>query len=197
MSTWVWPVFRELLQRCVDVTEADAAVLEAHYGLLRRWNKVINLTAIGTLEEAVLRHYCEALFLSSRLPENVASVGDVGSGAGFPGFPLAVVRPACMVTLIEADQRKAVFLREASRGVRNVRVLAVRAEAVKERFDWVVSRAVSYAELGRGGWKLGDRLALLTGGDTPPGEWGLSWESMSVPGSRQRFLRMSSPQSST
>lgn len=185
-----------MLQPC-GVKEAEAAVLGAHYELLCRWNKVVNLTAIGTLEEAVLRHYGEALFLSSRLPEDVASVADIGSGAGFPGFPLAVVRPGCMVTLIEADQRKAVFLREASRGIRNIRVLAMRAEAVKERFDWAVSRAVSYADLGRGGWKLGDRLALLTGVDTPPGEWGLSWESIPVPDSRQRFLRMSAPQSST
>jgi 16S rRNA (guanine527-N7)-methyltransferase len=189
-------VFRELLQPC-GVKDAEAAVLEAHYELLCRWNKVINLTGIGALKEAVLRHYCEALFLSSRLPEGVASVGDIGSGAGFPGFPLAVVRPGCMVTLIEADQRKAVFLREASRGVRNIRVLAMRAEVVKERFEWALSRAVSYTELGRGGWKLGDRLALLTGGDSPPDEWGLSWESIPVPGSRQRFLRMSSPRSST
>lgn len=185
-------MFRELLQQCGGVGEAEAAALEAHYALLCRWNKVVNLTAIGTLEEAVSRHYCEALFLAQRLPVDVASVADVGSGAGFPGFPLAVVRAGCTVTLIEADQRKAVFLREATRGMRNVRVVAMRAEAVEEHFEWVISRAVSYAELGRGGWKLGTRLALLTGSDAPPEEWAVRWETTSIPGSRQRVLRISS-----
>jgi 16S rRNA G527 N7-methylase RsmG len=185
-------VFRELLQRCARVTEAQAAALEAHYELLCRWNKVINLTAIEDVEEAVVRHYGEALFLASRLPEEVESIADVGSGAGFPGFPVAVVRPGCRVTLIEVDQRKAVFLREASRGVANVRVVSMRAEAVAERFDWVVSRAVSYKEVGKGGWKLGERLALLTGAEAPPVKWGLGWSVEGLPGSQQRFLRISS-----
>jgi 16S rRNA (guanine527-N7)-methyltransferase len=185
-------VFRELVRECGGVSESEAAALEAHYELLCRWNKVVNLTAIGTLEEAVARHYCEALFLAQRLPDDSASVADIGSGAGFPGFPVAVVRPGCTVTLIEADQRKAVFLREAARGRSNVRVLALRAEAVKERFDWVISRAVSYAELGRGGRKLGTRLALLTGAETPPDAWALQWETIAIPGSRQRVLRISS-----
>lgn len=184
-------MFRELLRGCGGVGEAEAAALEAHYELLCRWNKVVNLTAIGTLEEAVARHYCEALFLAQQLPEDAASVADVGSGGGFPGFPVAVVRPGCTVTLIEADQRKGVFLREASRGMRNVRVLAMRAEAVEEHFEWVISRAVSYTDLGRGGRKLGKRLALLTGAEVPPAEWGLEWSTVGVPGSRQRFLRIS------
>jgi len=184
-------VFRELLRRCGRLTDAQAAALEAHYELLCRWNKVINLTAIENAEEAVARHYGEALFLAERLPEGVESIADVGSGAGFPGFPVAVVRPSCQVTLIESDQRKAVFLREASRGLTNVHVVAARAEAVKESFAWAISRAVSYKELGKGSWKLGARLALLTGSDAPPAAWGLEWSVEALPGSRQRFLRIS------
>jgi 16S rRNA (guanine527-N7)-methyltransferase len=184
-------VFRELLGRWPGVTEAQASALEAHYELLLRWNQVINLTAIRNVEDAVERHYFEALFLAERLPANVGSVADVGSGAGFPGFPVAVVRPECLVTLIESDQRKAVFLREASRGLANVRVLAKRAEEVAESFNCVVSRAVSYAVLGKGARKLGGRLALLTGVEEPPKEWGLDWDVVALPGSLQRFLRIS------
>ena len=99
-------------------------------------------TVIRTLEEAIERHYCESLFLAAQLAgRRSCGVADVGSGAGFPGFPVAVLRPDCSVTLIESHQRKAVFLREASRGLPNVRVLANRAEDVTRQFDRVISRA--------------------------------------------------------
>src|ERR1017187_6190482 len=100
-----------------------------------RWNRSLNLTAIRSREEAIERHYCESLFLGARLPAGALRIADVGSGAGFPGFPVAVLRPECSVTLIESHKRKAVFLREASRTLPNVRVFAKRAEDVGERFD--------------------------------------------------------------
>jgi len=113
--------------------------LSDHYDLLCRWNKVLNLTTIERLEEAVERHYCESLFLAGHLPESGSFV-DIGSGAGFPGFVVAAARPNCSVTLVESHQRKAVFLREASRKLPNVRVRAVRAESITESFDWLISR---------------------------------------------------------
>ena len=136
--------------------------LKLHYELLVRWNRRLNLTAIRSLEEAVERHYCEALFLAEHLPEMVGSVCDVGSGAGFPGLPLAISRPECKVTLVECHQRKAVFLKEASRGLANVKVLCVRAEEVSETFDVVVSRAVGWEDLRKCAKRLAPRLALLT-----------------------------------
>jgi 16S rRNA (guanine527-N7)-methyltransferase len=185
-------VFRELLGRCAALTEEQAAALERHYELLCRWNRVLNLTRVEEVEEAVGRHYCESLFLADAIPDipNLRIV-DIGSGPGFPGFPVAVVRPGCSVTLIESHQRKAVFLREASRDLANVRVLGVRAEAVDEEFDWVISRAVSYADLTKSVRRLGGRVALLTGAEEPPAPWGLAWDVVPVPGGRQRFLRVS------
>lgn len=182
-------MFRELLSRCARVTDGQAAALETHYKLLLRWNKVLNLTRVEALEEAVERHYCESLFLSERL--TAGSVVDIGSGAGFPGFVVAVARPDCTVTLIESHQRKAVFLREASRALGNVRVLARRAEEVRERFDWAISRAVAYNDLGRSATRLGKRFALLSGAEEPPGAWGLAWDTVPLPCGRGRFLRVS------
>ena len=81
--------------------------------------------------------------MGSRLPAGVLRIADVGSGAGFPGFPVAVLRPDCSVTLIESHQRKAVYLKEASRKLPNVRVLSKLAEDVAdigEEYDWVISR---------------------------------------------------------
>jgi 16S rRNA (guanine527-N7)-methyltransferase len=121
--------------------------LLGHYELLLRWNKTLNLTSIAGLEEAVLRHYCESLFVGIHLPTKPVSVLDLGSGAGFPGVPMAILRPDCRFTLAESHQRKAVFLREATRHLSNVRVAACRAEKVEGAFDWVVSRAVKWPDV--------------------------------------------------
>lgn len=140
--------FRELLtnnlHEICQLNDEHIAQLYAHYCLLTRWNRRINLTTVRGLENIVLRHYCESLFLGGRLPSESVSVADVGSGAGFPGFPIAVLRPDCRFTLIEPHKRKAVFLRESARTLTNVVVFAGRAEHVGSRFDWVVSRAVPW-----------------------------------------------------
>lgn len=171
------------------LTAEQLAALEAHLELLMRWNRSLNLTAIRSREEAIERHYCESLFLGSRLPAGALRIADVGSGAGFPGFPVAVLRPECSVTLIESHQRKAVFLREASRKMTNVRVLAKRAEDVAETFDWVISRAVSYADLAPFLKKLAPNADLLTGSEGPPDSMGFRWDAaVPLPWGDQRFL---------
>lgn len=138
--------FRELLVSEYtpygNLTEGQVSALEKHYELLTRWNQRMNLTRIEKLEDVVRLHYCESLFLGSVLPAGTLRIADIGSGAGFPGFPIAVLRSECPVDLIESNQRKAVFLREACEEVQNVRVIAKRAEDVSDRYDWVVSRAV-------------------------------------------------------
>ena len=166
--------------------------LEAHYQLLKKWNRVLNLTSVDDYDEAVERHYGESLFLGRHLPDGVLRIADIGSGAGFPGIPVAVLRPDCLVTLIESHQRKAVFLREATRGLSNVRVISKRAEDVMEGFDWVISRAVSYEDLGKNLKRLASRVALLTGADEPPVKLGFCWEPpIALPGGTNRFLRVS------
>jgi 16S rRNA (guanine527-N7)-methyltransferase len=171
------------------LTPEQEATLEAHLELLMRWNQTVNLTAIRSREEAIERHYCESLFLGARLPVGALRIADVGSGAGFPGFPVAVLRPECSVTLIESHQRKAVFLREASRKVPNVRILAKRAEDVTETFDWVISRAVSYADLSPILKKLAVNADLLSGAEAPPAKLGFGWEPpVALPWGDQRFL---------
>ena len=164
-------MFRSLLVERVssfcELSSEQLDQLEQHYALLLRWNKVINLTRIDAAEDAVERHYAESLFLGSTLPAGALAIADVGSGGGFPGIPVAVLRPECIVTLIESHRRKAVFLKEACRSLKNVKVLATRAEEVSERFDWVVSRAVSWQDLQQTVFSLALNLALL-GSEPPP-----------------------------
>jgi 16S rRNA (guanine527-N7)-methyltransferase len=160
--------------------------LEEHRRLLEKWNRTINLTRITDLE----RNYGESLFLASHLPPGPLRVCDIGSGAGFPGFPVAIARPDCSVTLIESHQRKAAFLKEACRGHTNLRVLLKRAEEVADTYDWAISRAVSDSELSAVLPRLAGSVALLAGMDEPKIP-GFAWERpLLLPESRNRYLRI-------
>jgi 16S rRNA (guanine(527)-N(7))-methyltransferase RsmG len=157
--------------------------LERHYDSLSRWNKYLNLTRILDLAGAVRFHYCESLFLGKFLPPGPQRIVDIGSGGGFPGFPVAVLRPDCEVTLVESHQRKAVFLREASRELPNVSVISKRAEEIEDSFDWLISRAVAPADLLP--LRLSGNIALLIGAEDA-GE--LAGNSIPIPWGRQRVL---------
>ena len=164
-------MFRDLLVREFapygSLSAEQITALEAHYNLLVQWNARLNLTRIESLEDAVRLHYCESLFVGTRLPIGPLRIVDVGSGAGFPGIPIAILRPECAVTLVESHQRKGVFLRQASRDLKNVSVVTDRAENLKPDFDWLVSRAVSSNDLLK--LKLANNLALLVGAEQIPG----------------------------
>lgn len=183
-------LLRDRLRGIVDLSPGQIAALAEHYDLLVRWNQKLNLTTITSLEQAVERHYCESLFLGSHLPPGNLRIVDVGSGAGFPGFPVAILRPDCSVALVESHQRKAVFLREASRKVANVRVIAKRAEDVAEKFDRLISRAVSYEDLKGSLQNLASGADLLTGAEDPP-SLGMVWqEPVQIPWGNAQFLRI-------
>jgi len=192
-------MFRELLRQrlsgTASLTAPQLRALEGHYQLLVRWNRILNLTSIEDLAEVVERHYCESVFLAVHLPAGALRVADLGSGGGFPGVPLAILRPDCSVTLVESHRRKAVFLRESSRGLANVRVLPTRFEDVAEGpFDRLVSRAVSYKDLRPALQKLGHAADLLTGEEMPPADLGFMWEApILLPWGRSRFLRSGVP----
>lgn len=146
-----------------SLSEQQIGELYRHYQLLELWNKKLNLTAIRKAEQAVVRHYCESLFLGTLLPADPVSVADIGSGGGFPGIPMAILRPDCRFALIESHQRKAAFLREAVRPYSHVRVLAERAEDLKTRFDWAVCRAVKWRRIAGAMCRLAKHLGFLTG----------------------------------
>lgn len=155
-------IVRREMKGLVSLSADQEAQLERHYQLLLLWNRKMSLTTVTSLPEAAVRHYCESLFLATYLGGG-ASVIDVGSGAGFPGFPVAVLHSDCLVDLCESNTRKCVFLREASRGMTNVRVLADRAESVKGGYEWLISRAVSPRDLLK--LNLASKFVLLVGAD--------------------------------
>lgn len=147
--------------RVLPLQSAWIDAMAEHWEMLVRWNRQINLTRITGPEEAVLRHYCESLLVAANLPPGINTIADLGSGAGFPGVPIAIAEPHLSVTLIESHQRKCAFLRESTRSLPNIHVLAARAETVTERFDLVVSRAVRWQDVLAA--NLAPHAALLLG----------------------------------
>lgn len=119
--------------------------LSAYLDLLLKWNARTNLTAIREPEEMVRRHFGESLFAARHLGAEIDTLLDLGSGAGFPGLPIALLRPEIRVTLAESQHKKASFLREAVRTLGlSVEVWAGRVETMPSdrRFHTVALRAV-------------------------------------------------------
>lgn len=118
--------------------------LSLYLDLLLRWSARINLTAIREPESMVTRHFGESLLAATLLPKEVRTVLDLGSGAGFPGLPLHLLRPDLSVTLAESQQKKCAFLREVVRTLcLSTTIHAGRAEdLLPDTFDLVTMRAV-------------------------------------------------------
>lgn len=131
------------------VEPAAAERLAAHLALVAKWNKVHNLTAVRDVDQMVVLHVSDSL---SILPSLVGarSVLDVGTGAGFPGIPIAITSPGTRVTLLDSSHKKCAFLEQAKAELHleNIDVVCDRVERREpdRKFEAVVSRA--FADLG-------------------------------------------------
>jgi len=127
----------------VALSEPDAARLERLLDELERWNRTYNLTAITKREDMVTHHLLDSLAVQADL--HGTSIADVGTGAGFPGLPLAVLNPERRFKLIDSAGKKIRFVSHAAHalGLANVEGLHIRVEAVQPEkpFDTVVTRA--------------------------------------------------------
>ncbi len=182
----------ELLQPYLPVSTDLAAQLVLYLELLLKWNARTNLTSIKDPEKIVTRHFGESLFLAQHLGP-CATLLDFGSGAGFPGLPIQLLRPELHVTLAESQNKKSAFLHEA------IRALNVRAEVHAARvedlplgriFDVVTLRAVDKMEstLAAAVPRVARRLALfITGYPTLPHGF-LTADTIDIPNSINRRL---------
>jgi 16S rRNA (guanine527-N7)-methyltransferase len=142
------PLEQGLRSMGVDLDAQVRDRLMAHLALVAKWNRVHNLTAVREPEQMVVLHVLDSLSLLPHLGA-AKSLADIGTGAGFPGIPIAIARPDLAVTLVESSHKKCAFLEQAKAelGLANVQVACERVEQLKPqaRFDMVVSRA--FAEL--------------------------------------------------
>jgi 16S rRNA (guanine527-N7)-methyltransferase len=124
------------------------AQLADYVGLLAKWSKVYNLTAVRQPQQMVTRHVLDSLAVVPFLIDG--SLLDVGTGAGLPGLPIAIARPDLAVTLLDANAKKLRFVRQAvaELGFANVEVVQARMQEYQpgRAFDMVISRAVSSLE---------------------------------------------------
>ena len=132
----------------LDIDHAGHSTLLAYLALIEKWNRTHNLTAILDPRRMVTHHLLDCLAVLPHLPRKTGlRLADVGSGGGFPGIPLAICRTAWHVTLIEASQKRAAFLRQAAveLPLRNVEVVSARVESYypSSPFDVAISRAYS------------------------------------------------------
>ncbi|MCS7206580.1 MAG: 16S rRNA (guanine(527)-N(7))-methyltransferase RsmG [Dehalococcoidia bacterium] len=138
----------------IPLTSGQVDAFSLYWDLLREWNQRVNLTSAQALEEAERVHFLDSLTIAMAMPSEVREGGrlvDVGSGAGFPGLPLAIAFPSLGVVLIESVGKKVAFLRacvEALGLEERVEVLHGRAEelahqpGLREGFSLGVARAV-------------------------------------------------------
>ncbi|MCX7016022.1 MAG: 16S rRNA (guanine(527)-N(7))-methyltransferase RsmG [Candidatus Sumerlaeota bacterium] len=137
----------------VSLPEERVDALARHFALVLEANARLNLTAIVDPRDAALKHYCDSLALLRVMDDWPApgQAADVGSGAGFPGIPLAIARPQWRWALIESKRKKAEFLQDAVGRLRldNVEIALGRSEELARRppwrdgFDLVVGRAIA------------------------------------------------------
>lgn len=127
-------------------------LFQRYYSLLLEWNRRVNLTALAGAREVALKHFVDSLScLVVHTPHTGARVADVGTGAGFPGVPVKIVRPDIKLTLIESVGKKVAFLKELVKNLAlsGVDVICGRAEELahqqefREIFDLTLSRAVA------------------------------------------------------
>jgi 16S rRNA (guanine527-N7)-methyltransferase len=138
--------------RRFDVSRETIDKLSTYEALLRQWQKTINLVAPSTLDTIWARHFADSAQLLALAPPDAKRWLDLGSGAGFPGFVLAVMladRPGAKVTLIESDTRKAAFLGEVARrtgapvDIRPERIEKVATQSKLGPVDVITARALA------------------------------------------------------
>jgi 16S rRNA (guanine527-N7)-methyltransferase len=191
----------QLLRPYIQLDETRLRDISIYIDLLLKWNARINLTAIRQPEGIIQRHFGESFFAANYLlaQAEVKNAIDLGSGAGFPGVPFAMLAPQVRVTLIESNHKKATFLKELafSLGMENVEVFSGRGEKYSKTASVVTMRAVESFEktlplalklVGPGG-----RIALMIGAGQVDAARGLArqvdwFHPEQVPGGHSRVL---------
>ena len=200
MATFTDSQIAEILAPYCAVDKTLAGKLSAYLDLLLRWNARTYLTAIRSPEEIVQRHFGESLFAGMHLGDPLPStLLDLGSGAGFPGLPIALLHPRIAVTLAESQNKKSTFLREVIRtlGLRNVEVWAGRAEDFPEgrRFHTVTLRAVDnmQAALAAASSLAQVQMVLLAGSGAEPPPGHRFFETIAIPKSNASIVYRAIP----
>jgi len=128
-------------------SKSQTASFMIYLSELKKWNSTYNITALRTDNDIIIKHFLDSLLYLKALPEGNIKLADIGTGGGFPGIPIKIMKPQTEVTLIEPSRKKASFLRNIVRktGLSEITVLQRRIEQLDKEFnnffDLIVSRA--------------------------------------------------------
>jgi len=194
-------IARALTQYRIAANPQQIEQILLYLNLLLKWNDKVNLTAIRDPLEILHRHFCECMFAAESVPIEHGRLADVGSGAGFPGLPLKIIRPELEIFLIESNLKKATFLAEVIRELALVktRVIVGRYEDLGEELtplDYVCSRALgdfeAFLKWAASETLAAKRVVLWVGGrDLEEIRRNTFWmwrEPIAVPQSLRRYL---------
>jgi 16S rRNA (guanine527-N7)-methyltransferase len=176
--------FEEVLRKGLKglSIDIDDKILESFYTYsveLIEWNKKIDLTSITSMEEVAIKHFIDSL-LPAKFIKNRAFLMDIGTGGGFPGIPLKIYRTDIKALLLEATEKKVIFLKHIIRtlGLKDITPIHQRAEdrgfrgIMKETLDVVISRAFSnfkdFFDIARLYVKQGGSVIGMLGKDWEP-----------------------------
>lgn len=143
---------KKLNELNIQLTEDMQEQFYEYFKLLVEWNKVMNLTGITEYEEVNEKHFVDSLSIVKIIdPENIESVIDIGTGAGFPGIPLKIAFPHLQITLLDSLNKRIRFLDTVIEklGLTGIKTIHGRAEdfakqkEYREQYDLCVSRAVA------------------------------------------------------
>ncbi|HEX5424652.1 MAG TPA: 16S rRNA (guanine(527)-N(7))-methyltransferase RsmG [Candidatus Acidoferrales bacterium] len=191
---------RILLAYGYAATNEYGEIVCAYIELLLRWNRKVALTTVTEPQEVVRFHFGESLFGMAKGGMQNGRLADLGSGAGFPGAPIAIAKPELTAVLMESNGKKAAFLEEVRRelGLKNVTVHHGRAEQVPPTaaFDFVTVRAVGerqrWLEWAAERMTVGARMLLWVNADGAAEAGrasGWKWvERAKIPGTNDRFV---------
>jgi 16S rRNA (guanine527-N7)-methyltransferase len=128
----------------LEATQSQLNQFRAYHEEVVKWNRAVGLIAKGDESRFITHHVLPSVALLRFLPGGVRELADVGSGAGLPGIPLKIMKPALKVALIEAKLRKSVFLKEVVRKLSlvDIEVVNRRAEEIQWNYPVAVTRAL-------------------------------------------------------
>jgi len=194
-------IVRALSEFQLAATGEQVLQIQQYIRILLQWNEKVNLTAIRDPLEILYRHFCESMYAAVAVPVEHGRLADVGSGGGFPGLPLKIMRPDLRVFLVESSIKKVTFLAEVTRelGLTDVQVLARRYEELGEEaapLDFICSRALgefpAFLEWAKSDQIAAKRVILWIGArDLPEIQKIRTWdwaEPIHVPNSLRRLL---------
>ena len=200
---------RALREFQLPATEEQVLQIQQYMRILLIWNEKVNLTAIRKPLAILYRHFCESMYAAEAIPVKNGRLADIGSGGGFPGLPLKIMRPDLQVFLVESNIKRVTFIAEVIRelGLSGAQVLGGRYQELAEEvapLDYVCSRALGefpgFLEWARSEQIAAKQVILWIGARDLPeiqkiGTW--EWrEPIAVPHSLRRLLLVGTKRSS-